>query len=563
MNRGSGIILLVFLFFVATAAGVLMWSNLIDAVNVDPSAVAHAKREAEAPKPVDPRVVAEYERAAEGLSTEEKIALAERYGLPAEADRLRATLPVNPMGQTQVVVGSAALLMALVAGGWLVFRARQAEEEQTGQAATMPGAAHTIENPTTTQTRVPVPGDDLRRIRDRDPLMSVPATQLAVHRAYSALIRGAVGGLEWDDVAPFVRPEARDQLITANADVAELEELAVTRIDLTLTEVADALRLEARVEAFRQERTAHDEDRTLVTYDRLLFVRPLRATSVPISCGLTLGCGSCKARFELDSGGRCVNCATHYGRSAQPWQLTQVLQHETWRPKAAPLEVQLRAQHANLASLRDPACDADIAGLVTLLGSFDPALMVEHCGHVLVAVLEAEREGTLEPVRGCCTDAALDAVRSRYRTRAFLQQDHHQEDPEMLSHEFVLVERDADFTAITLRLRWKMRDYVVDANGELVDGSPDDPVVLSEYWTMLRRGPNGSMGTVDRCSACGAEAIAIEDDGTCAACNSYLADGQHGWVLHRRESVAGWHRIETGAAPHRTGRVTSTKARWS
>ena len=179
---------------------------------------------------------------------------------------------------------------------------------------------------------------------------------------------------------------------------------------------------------------------------------------------------------------------------------------------------------------------------------------------MLTAVLEAERDGTLEPVRGCCTDAALDAIRSRYRTREFLQQDHHQEDPEMLSHEFVLVERDADFTAITIRLRWKMTDYVVDANGELVDGSPDEPVVLSEYWTMLRRGPIGTMGTVDRCSACGAEAIAIDDDGTCAACNSYLADGQHGWVLHRRDAVAEWHRIDTGAT-HRSARST-TKARW-
>lgn len=99
--------------------------------------------------------------------------------------------------------------------------------------------------------------------------------------------------------------------------------------------------------------------------------------------------------------------------------------------------------------------------------------------------------------------------------------------------EFVNLEMDKYYEAITLRIFASCFDYVTDESGKVLGGSKTSPREFSEYWTFVRRaGVEKDAYDFGTCPNCGAPADKITgQSGVCEYCNSKISNGDFSWVL--------------------------------
>jgi len=99
---------------------------------------------------------------------------------------------------------------------------------------------------------------------------------------------------------------------------------------------------------------------------------------------------------------------------------------------------------------------------------------------------------------------------------------------------FIRIQRDAWYEAITVRIWGRMKDYVVDKQGDVVGGNKNRQRLFSEYWTLLRSiGTGAACGDPLQCPSCGAALDQISQTGVCGYCETKITSGQFDWVLTR------------------------------
>jgi len=99
----------------------------------------------------------------------------------------------------------------------------------------------------------------------------------------------------------------------------------------------------------------------------------------------------------------------------------------------------------------------------------------------------------------------------------------------------VKVNSDAFYDAITVRIWASMKDYTVNAEGDVVCGSQRRARPFTEYWTFIRRrGVKESQKQDSACPNCGA-ALKVNMAGICEYCESKVTSGEFDWVLSRIE----------------------------
>ena len=95
----------------------------------------------------------------------------------------------------------------------------------------------------------------------------------------------------------------------------------------------------------------------------------------------------------------------------------------------------------------------------------------------------------------------------------------------------VLVELDAYYESVTVRIWASMRDSVVNEAGDVVGDDRKQARRFTEYWTFLRRsGARRPAGGTDQCPSCGA-ALELSLVGICGYCQTKVVSGDFGWVL--------------------------------
>ena len=98
--------------------------------------------------------------------------------------------------------------------------------------------------------------------------------------------------------------------------------------------------------------------------------------------------------------------------------------------------------------------------------------------------------------------------------------------------EFVKLEIDKFYEAVTVRIHASCKDYVLDKQGRLMGGSKIKKRKFTEYWTFIRRaGVKNDDYDYKTCPNCGAPADKIGQAGICEYCNTKISNGDFSWVL--------------------------------
>ncbi len=98
--------------------------------------------------------------------------------------------------------------------------------------------------------------------------------------------------------------------------------------------------------------------------------------------------------------------------------------------------------------------------------------------------------------------------------------------------QFVRLDLDKFYEAVTLRIFASSLDYVVDFEHKIKGGSNKRLRSYSEYWTFIRRsGVEKDDYDYASCPNCGAPADKVGQAGVCEYCNTKITNGDFSWVL--------------------------------
>jgi len=397
---------------------------------------------------------------------------------------------------------------------------------------------HRTHAPSSSPRRAP-PTPGLAALRKTDPGFSVPVfldfAALIHRRAIEASLSGRT-----EPLAPFVSPEAVEQLKSAHRGVTRVDDLVVGGVRLgRISREGDMMRAEV---IFENTRTEHLQSgsREVVVHERWTFQRAANAASLPPADVERLGCPSCGAAIDVDALGACRNCQTPITAGQLQWQVVAMeLGH---RGKASAPEVGLLAG-GDEGSLAVPIIQAaDLQAEARRLLARHPTLSLEAFGQrvslTYFRLQEAWSAGRWSDARPYVTDAQYQSMRfwmDRYQKHGLANR---LTDIQLEQTSIVKIEVDAWYESITVRIIGSMKDTVVmTSTDKVVGGNPNVARRFAEYWTFLRAGgtDGSTKGDAQGCPSCGAPLDRISQAGVCGYCDSRITTGQFDWVLARIE----------------------------
>ena len=377
----------------------------------------------------------------------------------------------------------------------------------------------------------------LDRLRDRDKAFSMPVFYdfviLLHRRAYAAL-----GADEWSPLAPFVASSAVRDLLRENKGVKAVRDVVVGSVRLVRIQTQSKLtRLTVELESTRIETTKSGERRALVK-EIWILRRAADAQSLAPEEVLRMGCPSCGAAVESTPMGACPTCDTPITAGQLQWQLLSA-DVRSRRPVQAP-DVGF-FQGGDEASVHLPTVTSSDLGAQhrSLLGrhpDFDEAAFRKRVETVYFQLQRAWSDGRYADVRPHVTDTMYQTLRfwiERYTATGLRNR---LDDVQLHKVALVRIDVDAWYESITVRIWGEMRDYIVDAEDQIVGGNAKTPRRFSEYWTLLRAAGSGcAVHDGLHCPSCGAPLDNVNAAGICGYCDTKITTGQFDWVLSRIE----------------------------
>ncbi|MCF6366052.1 MAG: TIM44-like domain-containing protein [Bacteroidales bacterium] len=249
-----------------------------------------------------------------------------------------------------------------------------------------------------------------------------------------------------------------------------------------------------------------------------------------------LVCPNCAAPANFTDNGVCESCGTKINNGEMQWFVKKhkVLSQEVFSTKGL----------AHYAPERG-------TGLQTIyqsgLSSYTSSFAAQHnidwktyseqfkynvASKYFMAIYTAWSKNKLDKVRNLLTDRTyesfmfwIDAYKSAGLTNKL-------EDIKITNVQFVRIDTDKFYEAITVRIYASSLDYVVDKQGKVRGGSDKRPRSFSEYWTFIRKnGVEKDEFDISTCPNCGAPADKMGQAGVCEYCGTKISNGDFSWVL--------------------------------
>ena len=381
---------------------------------------------------------------------------------------------------------------------------------------------------------------DPAAVRAVDPDFSVFLFQDFVFRLHAAAHRARGDAAALAALAPYVAQDARDALLLMPGGDAPVASTIVGALRVIGAEVpsdpydaqGEPTRASIDVEL---ETNVTSGQHTYYMVERWRFTRATTARTRPPATR-AFPCPNCGAPWQsADTGSqRCAYCHQVVDNGRFDWQATAIdLVHANPRPPTLTTDVPERG--TDLPTVRQPGVNERWQALFTA----DPALTADaflaRLERTHRELNEAWTRGDLTPVRPLVSDGLFDYL--SYWTTAYRRQGLRNvlEDTRLTSQDIAKVASDRWYHAVTIRIWADGKDYVVNAQDELVRGSRHRRRAYSEYWTFVRSASRrGPAHTDAACPSCGAP-LDITMAGACAHCGAHLTAGEFDWVLSRIE----------------------------
>ncbi|HWX41601.1 MAG TPA: Tim44-like domain-containing protein [Blastocatellia bacterium] len=352
-------------------------------------------------------------------------------------------------------------------------------------------------------------------------------------RAQEARGKGTV-----DVLSPYIDESSMGQISALGDAKSGLTE--VTGVVLGSSEIVDVVNtpqgttIKVFFEANYTETAAGGQQTSYYTEERWQFWREAGVQSLPPGKIDAIHCPKCGGPLERNADGSCAYCNTIVRGGQFHWFVTglEILDRAQRGPQ---LTEETPEEGTDLPTVYQPEFQEARTAFESSNPGFSWERMNERANYIFYMISQAWTTLEWEKARPFETDNIFQMHRywieayTRQRLRNVLDQ------IKVTRIEWVKIEQDAYYDALTARIAASELDYTVDAAGKVVCGSPTKPRDFTEYWTFIKtRGGKPVEQRDDHCPNCGAP-LSVNMAGTCDFCGGKITSGDFDWVLSRIE----------------------------
>jgi predicted lipid-binding transport protein (Tim44 family) len=378
---------------------------------------------------------------------------------------------------------------------------------------------------------------EIDALKRADPNFSLVLFIDFVNKLY-AQAHEARGKGELDLLAPYIDESAQQTLLSLGSDQTGLRD--VTGVVIGSSKIVDASNtqqgtvLTVFFEANYTEIDTGNREQSYYVEERWDFWRLPGVLSLPPGKIDAIHCPKCGGPLERTETGACPYCNTVVGGGQFHWFVTgiEILARETRGPQ---LTEETQETGTDLPTIYQPNLSQANARFMAENPDFSWERMNERAIYIFNQIAQAWTTLEWEKARPFETDNVFQM--HRYWIEAYKRQHLRNvfEQVQVLKIEWVKIEQDAYYDALTARIWASGLDYTVDAAGNVVCGSPTKPRIFTEYWTFIRtRGARPVEHRDDHCPNCGAP-LQINMAGICEYCGGKITSGEFDWLLSRIE----------------------------
>lgn len=426
---------------------------------------------------------------------------------------------------------------ALVALG-VALRLRQQEaSDWTTGFGLRDGPASTSRSPSPSSRMRP--RAELEAVREIDPDFSLVLFEDFVY-ALVGRAHAARGGGRLAELGAYLSEAAQRALGGLSGELAAVDGVIVGAMRYVrvagVGSTRDPLVVELEIETNYTEIAAGPSAAPVSFWarERWRLSRAPSARSRPPERQRSFGCPDCGAPLGTRDAARCAHCGRPIDPADFDWLVETVALVER-RSTPPALTGTVHESGTHLDTIVDPDAEARRDAIAARDANFTWPAFLARVRHVFAELQPAWSELDLLRARPYLSDNLfqtwmfwIDAYR-----RAGLRNVN--ERAKVTGVRLARVVSDRAVDAITVRLRATGLDYTIDAAGQVVSGSRDEPRDYSEYWTLVRgHSVTGPSRADTRCPRCGGP-LAVNMAGNCDHCGARVSSGEFDWVLSRVE----------------------------
>lgn len=375
--------------------------------------------------------------------------------------------------------------------------------------------------------------DPLAEIKANDVNFSEPVFTAFANLTFSRL-HEARGAKQPQLVAAFLAPATLRE-VESDPQLMGIKDVLVGGQSITQGSISrsnNLMTISVRFEACYTE-VMLNGPKEIYTEESWVFVKNADVPSKAPEATLAMGCPSCGNTGEMNPDGSCPYCSQVVNKGQFQWVVAE--RRVTLKQPKPPMEM----QPGNMEEGTDwpTVYPADFANQKRAFQGRHPDFNWEEfrkrVENIFMNLQAAWSGKNFDQARPFEMDVLFDTHRfwvERYRSQGLTN---HLQDIKITQVVPCLIDRDAFYERITVRIYAQMRDWTTDGTGKLVGGDDKKPRRFSEYWTFLRRIGSDKPTSADlsRCPNCGASLDNVAQNGVCNYCQTQIASGEFDWVL--------------------------------
>jgi predicted lipid-binding transport protein (Tim44 family) len=340
----------------------------------------------------------------------------------------------------------------------------------------------------------------------------------------------------------LLSPYIDEQSLLRLADLGDSKSgiTAVTGVVLGSSEIVDVANtpqgtsIKVFFEANYTEVSAGGQQTSYYTEERWQFWRENGVLSLPPGKIDAIHCPKCGGPLERNEDGSCAYCNSIVRGGQFHWFVTgvELLDRAQRGPQ---LTGETPEEGTDLPTIYQPDFQAALQNFEAGNPGFSWERMNERANYIFHMISQAWTTLEWEKARPFETDNIFQM--HRYWIEAYTSQRLRNvlDQIRVTKIEWVKIEQDAFYDAVTARIWASELDYTVDAAGRVVCGSPNKLGDFTEYWTFIKtRGARPVDQKDDHCPNCGAS-LSVNMAGICEYCGGKITSGDFDWVLSRIE----------------------------
>lgn len=279
----------------------------------------------------------------------------------------------------------------------------------------------------------------------------------------------------------------------------------------------------------------HQGTRQLYTQEQWTFCKTTDVPTPAPEMLLRLACPNCGQSTGSGPDGACSSCRQPTNQTRLQWLVTA--RQVTLKVPKPPLVFEGQAHGSETGTGKPTVYPQDFASQKRAFcgrhPDFDWSAFESRAANIFLNLQQAWSTKNFEAARPYEMDTLYDTHRfwiERYRAEGYTN---HLTDIQVNDINVCLVEMDAYYERIVVRIFAQMKDWTSDRQGAVVAGDPNLSRKFSEYWTFLRRVGCKATIAVDlqKCPSCGAQLDNVNQNGICLYCQSNITSGNFDWVL--------------------------------